>query len=71
MDIVKNGESSTSPRPSGGDAPRSPRTNGQAGDMTRLVMPQFDSMSPLDTELTGRKLTTQFSLYDQSMLHTI
>jgi len=53
MDIVKNGESSTSPRPNGGEALRS-RTDGEAGGMTALVMPQFDGMfssiSSSDTE---------------------
>jgi hypothetical protein len=43
MDIVKNGESSTSPRPNGGEALRS-RMDGEAGGMTKLVMPQLDSM---------------------------
>lgn len=45
MDIVKNGESSTSPRPNdnGGEASRS-KTDGQADQVTRLVMPRLDGM---------------------------
>lgn len=44
MDIVKNGESSTSPRPQGGEAARSPITNVEEVKQTRLVMPRFDGM---------------------------
>ena len=41
---MKHGESSTSPRPNGGEPPHDPTKDGQAGGMTRLVIPQLDSM---------------------------
>jgi hypothetical protein len=42
MDIVKNGESSTSPRALNGEGGRSPRSTKPVLELSNLVMPEFD-----------------------------
>ena len=72
MDIVKNGESSTSPRPQGGEAGRSPVFNGEEVKKTRLVMPRFDGTyteasypaEKLTTASLSSETTPRFARYD-------
>jgi len=53
MDIVKNGESSTSPRAQGVEGARNGKSDGQPVEITRLVMPRLDGMSALEAQTSG------------------